>query len=85
MSNPIRETWLPVIRSERDFSPTTRYRDFPSSRTHLHWESQSNTTQDSMAGQASLGWTSAFWGRVLSRDGEVRGGLEEDREWGKGW
>jgi superfamily II DNA or RNA helicase/HKD family nuclease len=38
-------------KTEREFSPTTMYADYPVSRELLHWESQSNTTQASNTGQ----------------------------------
>jgi hypothetical protein len=38
-------------KSDRDFSPSTMYRDYPMSRELFHWESQSNTTQKSESGQ----------------------------------
>jgi hypothetical protein len=38
-------------KSDRDFSPSTMYRDYPISRELFHWESQSNTTQKSDSGQ----------------------------------
>lgn len=38
-------------KDESDFSPTTLYRDYPISRALLHWESQSQTTQQSEVGQ----------------------------------
>jgi superfamily II DNA or RNA helicase len=38
-------------KTEREFSPSTMYADFPVSRELLHWESQSNTTQLSETGQ----------------------------------
>lgn len=38
-------------KSDRDFSPSTMYRDYPISRELFHWESQSNTTQSSESGQ----------------------------------
>lgn len=38
-------------KTEREFSPSTMYADYPISRELLHWESQSNTTQDSNTGQ----------------------------------
>lgn len=38
-------------KSERNFSPTTRYDDFFISPDHLHWESQSTTTVQSPTGQ----------------------------------
>ena len=38
-------------KTEKEFSPTTMYADYPISRTLLHWESQSNTALDSPTGQ----------------------------------
>jgi len=41
---PKRRTYLHLVtlkKSESDFQPTTMYRDYPISRTRLHWESQS--------------------------------------------
>ncbi len=38
-------------KTEREFSPSTMYADYPISRELLHWESQSNTTQQSETGQ----------------------------------
>ena len=38
-------------KTEREFSPTTMYADYPISRDLLHWESQSNTSQLSETGQ----------------------------------
>ncbi|MHB1731325.1 MAG: DUF3427 domain-containing protein [Leptospirillum sp.] len=38
-------------KTEKDFSPTTMYADYPISRTLLHWESQSNTAILSETGQ----------------------------------
>lgn len=38
-------------KTEREFSPSTMYADYPISRELLHWESQSNTTQNSDTGQ----------------------------------
>jgi hypothetical protein len=38
-------------KEDKDFSPTTRYKDYPISRTRLHWESQAVTTQSSTTGQ----------------------------------
>jgi hypothetical protein len=37
-------------KTEKEFSPTTMYADYPISRTLLHW-SQSNTALDSPTGQ----------------------------------
>ena len=41
-------TWQ---KTDREFSPTTMYADYPISRTLLHWESQSNTTRQSNSGR----------------------------------
>ncbi len=38
-------------KSERHFSPTTRYRDYPISPSLFHWESQSTTSESSPTGQ----------------------------------
>ncbi|MBB3190563.1 DUF3427 domain-containing protein [Halomonas cerina] len=64
-------------KEEGDFSPTTRYQDYPISRTLLHWESQSNTTQASSTGQNYLefkerGYTILFFARLTKRiEGET--------------
>ena len=38
-------------KTEKRFSPSTRYRDYAISRSLFHWESQSRTTADSTTGQ----------------------------------
>jgi superfamily II DNA or RNA helicase len=38
-------------KTEREYSPSTMYADYPISRELLHWESQSTTTQQSATGQ----------------------------------
>ncbi len=38
-----------------DFSASTLYKDYPINLTHMHWESQSGTTQASTAGQNLVG------------------------------
>jgi superfamily II DNA or RNA helicase len=38
-------------KTEKEFSPSTMYADYPVSRELLHWESQSNTAQNSPTGQ----------------------------------
>ncbi|WP_343065217.1 DUF3427 domain-containing protein [Halomonas fontilapidosi] len=64
-------------KDDTDFSPTTRYRDYPISRTLLHWESQSNTSQASATGQNYLhfeerGYTILFFARLTKRiEGET--------------
>jgi len=42
---------ITLTKSDRDFSPSTMYRDYPMSRELFHWESQSNTTSASESGQ----------------------------------
>ena len=64
-------------KDERDFSPTTRYRDYPISRGKLHWESQSTITQESATGEnyihfKRLGYTILFFARLEKKiDGET--------------
>ena len=64
-------------KEERDFAPTTRYKDYLISRTRLHWESQAGTTQASSTGQNYLnfqerGYTILFFGRLEKRvEGET--------------
>lgn len=41
-------------KNEKDFSPTTMYRDYAISNELFHWESQSVTTQDSPTGRRYL-------------------------------
>src|SRR5438046_7933670 len=38
-------------KTEKEFSPSTMYQDYPISRELLHWETQSQTSQASSAGQ----------------------------------
>ena len=38
-------------KTEREFSPSTMYADYPISRQRIHWESQSTTTQSGQTGQ----------------------------------
>lgn len=38
-------------KEDKDFAPTTRYKDYLISRSKLHWESQAGVTQISKAGQ----------------------------------
>lgn len=71
---PVEEyrTYLHLVtfrKAERDFSPTTRYKDYPISPTLLHWESQANTTRASKTGQNYLhfqerGYTILFFARL---------------------
>ncbi len=41
-------------KEERDFSPTTRYRDYPFAADLFHWESQNSTSRDSTVGRRYL-------------------------------
>ena len=43
--------FITLKKSEKDFSPTTRYRDYAISETLFHWESQATTTVGGMVGQ----------------------------------
>lgn len=64
-------------KEEKDFSPTTRYKDYPISSRRLHWESQTNTTQSSLTGQNYItfrerGYTVLFFARLDKKiDGET--------------
>jgi len=37
--------FVTLDKSEREYSPTTLYKDYAISPTQFHWESQSTTTQ----------------------------------------
>lgn len=41
---------ITLEKSERDFSPTVRYKDYALSSTRFHWESQSTTPENSITG-----------------------------------
>ncbi len=64
-------------KNEKDFSPTTRYEDYPISRTQMLWESQSTATQESSTGQNYIhfknrGYTILFFARFEKRiDGQT--------------
>jgi len=64
-------------KEEKDFAPTTRYKDYLISRSRLHWESQAATTQASKAGQNYIhfqarGYTVLFFARLDKRiEGET--------------
>jgi hypothetical protein len=62
-------------KDEKDFSPTTRYQDYPMSPNRLHWESQSGTSQATPTGQNYInfiqrGYTILFFARL---DKQVEG------------
>jgi len=59
-------------KTEREFSPSTMYADYPISRELLHWESQSNTAQHSETGQNLIdherrGYTMLVFARDLKK------------------
>jgi len=61
-------------KEDKDFSPTTRYEDYPISRTKLHWQSQSGTSQDSQRGKGYIhfkerGYAVLFFARLKKRVG----------------
>ena len=65
-------------KTEKEFSPSTMYADYPISRTLVHWESQSNTPQATEVGQnlihhADRGFTIL----LFARDVKVRSGVTE--------
>jgi len=43
--------FVTLQKSDREFSPSTRYRDFAISPTLFHWESQSTTSVNSITGR----------------------------------
>jgi len=43
--------FVTLEKSERDYSPSTLYKDYAISPNQFHWESQSTTTQESPTGQ----------------------------------
>ena len=43
--------FVTLEKSDRDYSPSTRYRDYAISPTLFHWESQSTTSSDSPTGR----------------------------------
>lgn len=60
-------------KEDRDFAPTTRYKDYLISRDVLHWESQAGTTQNSNTGQnyinfAARGYQVLFFARLEKRE-----------------
>lgn len=63
-------------KTEKEFSPSTMYADYPISRELLHWESQSMTSQQSETGQNLIhhqerGYTIL----VFTRDQKMRNGV----------
>lgn len=63
-------------KTEREFSPSTMYADYPISRELLHWESQSNTTQDSDTGQNLIHHRERGYSiLIFARDVKKRNGI----------
>ena len=63
-------------KTEKLFSESTMYRDFLSSRSKLHWESQSNTSQATPTGQNYIhhqerGYTILFFARLRKAEGKL--------------
>ncbi len=73
------KTYLHFVTFEKTqklFSESTMYRDYLSSRTKLHWESQSNTSQDTPTGQNYIhhkkhGYTVLFFARLRKAEGKL--------------
>jgi len=63
-------------KTEKEFSPSTMYADYPIGRELLHWESQSNTAQKSEAGQNLINHRErGYTILVFARDQKKRNGL----------
>jgi len=63
-------------KSEKEFSPSTMYEDYPISRTKVHWQSQNATTPDSPAGQrlthhSDLGYKILIFARNTKKEFNV--------------
>ncbi len=56
--------FVTLEKSERDYSPSTLYRDYAVSPTLFHWESQSGTSQTSPTGQRYIQHRERF-GNIL--------------------
>lgn len=50
--------FVTLNKSDEDYSPTTRYQDYPISPTLFHWESQSGTSTKSPTGQRYINYAS---------------------------
>lgn len=66
--------FVTLEKSERDYSPTTMYDDYPISPTLFHWQSQNRTRADSETGQryihhAECGSHVLFFVRQRHKDG----------------
>ena len=63
-------------KTEKEFSPSTMYQDYPISRELLHWETQSQTSQASDTGQSLInhidrGYTMLFFVRSRKKVGGI--------------
>lgn len=63
-------------KSDKFFSETTSYRDYPISQTLVHWETQANTSQASPVGkkyltQANTDYTVLLFARIENRIGKI--------------
>ena len=59
-------------KTEKEFSPTTMYQDYPISREMLHWESQAQTSRACESGQNMIhhearGYTMLFFARARKK------------------
>ena len=63
-------------KSERDFSPSTMYADYPISRELMHWESQANTPQNTETGQNLIHHAErSYTILIFARDVRKRNGI----------
>jgi superfamily II DNA or RNA helicase/HKD family nuclease len=53
--------FVTLVKDEKRFSPTTRYRDYAISRDLFHWQSQSSTTADGTVGRRYREGRARFW------------------------
>jgi hypothetical protein len=70
-------------KTEKEFSPSTMYQDYPISRELLHWESQSTTSSASETGQnliqhESRGYTFLIFVRSRKRVGGIALGILDE-------
>ena len=68
--------FVTFIKSEKDFSPTTRYHDYPLNRKRLHWESQSGLSRHNPTARNYIqfkerGYTVLFFARINKQRGKV--------------